>query len=90
MKSLNNAEFVDIRADGIPFETLERAEQIFGSSLVTSRSTTWRGLTESERKRPALELLADHPALMKRPLIVDGDRMFLGWTDDTRQALGVA
>ena len=45
------------------------------------------GLDEAERARPPLELLADHPTLMKRPLIVDGDSMYLGWTKDVQAAL---
>jgi arsenate reductase len=33
-------------------------------------------------------LLADHPTLMKRPLIEDGDTLYLGWGDDVRAELG--
>ena len=67
----------DVRADGAPdFVAFYDA---FGDSLLNTRSTTWRGLSEEERRRPVLDLLAEHPALMKRPVIVDGDRMTLGW-----------
>lgn len=88
MKSLASAEFVDVRADGVPAEVLEAAFARFGQALLNTRSTTWRGLDEAERARPELDLLADHPTLMKRPLIADGDRLFLGWGSDTQAALG--
>lgn len=90
LKSLPGATFVDVRADGVPGAILSQAEATFGAALVNTRSTTWRGLSEAERARPALDLLADHPTLMKRPLIVDGDTMHLGWTAQTRAALGVS
>ena len=46
-------------------------------------------LEKIKKKLPQATLLAEHPALMKRPLIVDGDRMHLGWDAATRDALGV-
>lgn len=91
LKSLPAADFVDVRADGMPADVLETALAQFGAALVNTRSTTWRELPEAERARPSLDLLRDHPTLVKRPLIVDGDgRMHLGWTAETRAALGVA
>ncbi|ANT61114.1 MULTISPECIES: arsenate reductase family protein [unclassified Salipiger] len=87
VKALPQAEFLDVRADGVPTDVLEAAQARFGDKLLNTRSTTWRGLDEAERARPPLELLADHPTLMKRPLIVDGDSMYLGWTKDVQAAL---
>lgn len=89
LKSLPEAEFVDVREQGVPDDVLRAAQARFGDALVNTRSTTWRGLAESERGRDPLELLAQHPALMKRPLIVAGEAMYLGWTAQTRAALGV-
>lgn len=90
MKSFVNAELVDVRKDGITFDILARAHKQFGAALVNTRSTTWRGLDQSERSRPPLELLVDYPALMKRPLIVVDDRLYLGWGDEVKAALGIA
>ncbi|UWR04258.1 arsenate reductase [Ruegeria conchae] len=90
LKSLPNAEFVDVRGQGVPENILSEAYETFGKALLNTRSTTWRGLDEDTRNRPVLELLADHPTLMKRPLIETDGRMYLGWTPETRQALGVA
>ncbi|MEM8579100.1 MAG: ArsC/Spx/MgsR family protein [Pseudomonadota bacterium] len=87
--ALPDAAFVDVRADGVPGAVMARALEVFGTALVNTRSTTWRGLAEAERALPPPEVLAAHPALMKRPLIVDGDAMHLGWGADTRAALGL-
>ena len=90
LKSLPDAQLLDVRSDGIPAEVLSQALAEFGDGLVNTRSTTWRNLDDSERARPQLALLEAHPSLMKRPLIVDGETMYLGWTPNTRAALGVA
>ena len=88
LKQLPDAQLVDVRADGIPAELLQKALDQFDAKLVNTRSTTWRGLSEDERARPPLELLQEHPALMKRPLIdVDGT-LYLGWGKDVQEALG--
>ncbi|SNR56351.1 ArsC/Spx/MgsR family protein [Puniceibacterium sediminis] len=86
-KVLDGAEYVDVRTDGVPQDVLERALRVFGDAVVNTRSTTWRGLDEQERARPALELLREHPTLMKRPLITEGDEMWLGWGKDVQAAL---
>ncbi len=90
LKSLPDVEFFDVRAQRVPVEVLARAHERFGKALLNTRSTTWRGLDDVQRARPVLELLTDHPALMKRPLIENGDELYLGWTPQTRAALGIA
>ncbi|MEO0937322.1 MAG: ArsC/Spx/MgsR family protein [Pseudomonadota bacterium] len=87
IKALPQAEFVDVRADGVPPEVMAAAMAQFGAALVNTRSTTWRSLSEEERGRPFEALLTTHPALMKRPLIVDGAAMHLGWSAQTQAAL---
>ncbi|WP_420011075.1 ArsC/Spx/MgsR family protein [Tateyamaria sp.] len=72
IKALPDATFVDVRAQGVPAGVMARAHAAFGAALVNTRSTTWRGLDAAERAADAAQLLADHPTLMKRPLIVDG------------------
>ena len=89
LKSLDNAELVDVRAQGIPAQVLASAFARFSGSLLNTRSTTWRGLSEAERDAPALDLINAHPALMKRPLIVADGQMYLGWGKDTQSAFGV-
>lgn len=88
-KSLPEAEFVDIRDSPMDPKLLEKAHSQFGEALVNRRSTTWRSLSEDKRAEAPLDLLSRHPVLMKRPLIVDGDRMVLGWTPAAKAELGV-
>ncbi|WP_171098248.1 ArsC/Spx/MgsR family protein [Ruegeria sp. HKCCD7255] len=90
LKSLPNAEFFDVRAEGVPKSVLSQAFETFGKALLNTRSTTWRDLDETQRARPPLELLVDHPTLMKRPLIENEGALFLGWTEETRKGLGIA
>ncbi len=90
LKSLPSADFVDVRAEGVPEPVLKKALDQFGEALLNTRSTTWRGLDQEQRARPVLELLQDHPTLMKRPLIESEGALFLGWTPETRSGLGVS
>lgn len=87
LKELENAEFHDLRADGLPEDVARAAHAQFGADLVNRRSTTWRQLSEADRARDPLALLADHPALMKRPLIDNDGTLHLGWGKETRAAL---
>lgn len=88
-KALPEATFADVRADGLPDDVRDAALRTFGAALLNTRSTTWRGLSEAERAQSPEALLAAHPALMKRPLVVDGDRMVLGWDKAAQAALGL-
>ena len=88
LKVLENAEFVDVRADGVPEDILKRAYDEFGGALVNTRSTTWRGLSDDERAAEPISLLVAHPTLMKRPLIEADGVLYLGWGKDVQAALG--
>lgn len=87
LKALPGADFVDVRADGLPDDIRDRALAAFGDALVNTRSTTWRGLSEAERAQAAETLLAAHPTLMKRPLIEADGTLYLGWGKDVQAAL---
>ncbi|MFD1508369.1 arsenate reductase family protein [Lacimonas salitolerans] len=88
LKSLDGAVLVDIRDTPIGSDLLARAHARFGCDLVNRRSTTWRNLGQDQRDRPDLELLADHPSVMKRPLVETADgRLYLGWTKEVQAAL---
>ena len=86
MKSLQKdgktVDLIDVRADGLSVADIQRFHAVFGEALVNTRSTTWRGLSDEDRARNPLELLAEHPALMKRPVVEDGARLTLGWSAD--------
>lgn len=88
-----SVDFKDVRADGVAPEDLKQWIDAHGvETMVNTRSTTWRGLDDAARAgasspEGALALLQDHPALMKRPVIVDGDASYVGWTKDVQAAL---
>jgi arsenate reductase-like glutaredoxin family protein len=81
------AELIDLREVPMAEGLRARALAVFGEALVNRRSTTWRGLDEAARATAPEKLLAAHPALMKRPLIVAGDAMYLGWDGAAKAAL---
>ena len=92
MKALEAAgksyEFVDIRADA-QLEDLVRGWLAKAGSdvLVNRRSTTWRTLSETEREAAPEALLVANPTLVKRPVIVSGADVFVGWTKQVQAEL---
>lgn len=93
LKALQGAEhdvtYVDVRADGISANDLARFQVAFGADLANTRSATWRDLSEADRARPALDLIAEYPTLMKRPVIEVNNQLFLGWTKDIQTHFNV-
>ena len=74
---------IDVRADGVPAAALKDIAQSAGwDALLNTRSTTWRGLNEDEKsdmnEAKALALMAAHPTLIKRPVII-GAQTTIGW-----------
>lgn len=88
LKALGSAQFVDVRDAGVPDKVLEQALAQFGDKLLNTRSTTWRGLSEADRQGAPLDLIRAHPTLMKRPLIAQGDQLWLGWDKAVQSNLG--
>ena len=90
VRALPDAEFVDVRAEPLGRDRLAALHGQLGAALLNTRSTTWRGLSEAERAADPVDLLATHPALMKRPLIeTDDGTLHLGWAPAVQTALGV-
>ena len=94
-KEIRNAgkdiEFIDIRHNHISRDTIQGWLDQHGEAvLVNRKSTTWRNLSHEDRQTPASTLLQVHPTLIKRPIIVVGDRSFIGWNVDVKSALGIA
>ena len=83
--------FVDIRAEA---DLSDRVPDWLGAvgvkALLNTRSTTWRGLDETQRARVETDpaaLLVENPTLIKRPVIERDDAVTVGWSDDVRKAL---
>lgn len=85
--------FIDLRAERQPAETLKAwATQLGGwDKLINKASTTWRQLPEA-RKSPGSDpewqlLLKEHPALIKRPVLVTDDgTVSVGFSDNAFKA----
>lgn len=86
-KALPDAQLVDVREAGVPEAVMAQAFDQFGDALLNTRSTTWRGLDAQQREGAPLALIAQYPALMKRPLIHANGQLYLGWNAQTQAAL---
>ena len=80
-------EMVDVRVASLERRQIEGFLERFGEALVNRKSTTWRGLSEDDRGRDPLDLLLEHPALMKRPVIESDGKLYLGWGKDVQGVL---
>ena len=77
--------FHDLRADGLEKTALVRwIEHVGWQLLLNTRSTTWRGLPEADRKKlngqGALELMLQHPTLIKRPVLESTQQVLVGFS----------
>ena len=80
---------VDVHADGVPNDLLASWLTMHGADImINKKSTTWRGLDVATRNVDPLTLLKDHPTLMKRPVIVDGANVHVGWGKDVQIKFG--
>ncbi len=90
LKALPGAVLRDVRQEPLGAAEIDGLLAAFPEKALNKASATWRGLSEEERLQAPGDLLAAHPALMKRPVIHAGGEMHLGWTPAVRAALGVA
>jgi arsenate reductase (glutaredoxin) len=83
----HSVTFRDVRVN--PLTTAEVAELVteFGDRLINRQSTTYRSFSDFLRESEAEVQIAAQPTVMKRPVIRDGDKMWLGWDDDVQAAL---
>ena len=75
--------FHDFRIDGLEAGMLhDWMESPFIGKLVNRRSTTWRQLSDEQREfegEALLELLLEHPTLIKRPVFVTSGIVAVGF-----------
>jgi len=84
----HEVRLIDIRAEPLTREMLESFEAAFGAAILNTRSATWRGLSDEDRKGAPVDLILGHPALMKRPVIRAADgTLYLGWGREVQAAL---
>ncbi|MEO0917890.1 MAG: ArsC/Spx/MgsR family protein [Pseudomonadota bacterium] len=83
-KAGKSLTFVDVRETPLSKAQIHRFHDEFGDALVNRKSTTWRGLSEADRSKPAVDLLLQHPTLMKRP-VIEGETLTLGWSPEIQK-----
>ena len=85
-------EFHDYKKSGVSASLLNTWSATLGwEALLNVRGTTWRKLPESDRQdmneAKALQLMAQHPSLIKRPVLDHGGHLLLGFKADDYQHL---
>lgn len=83
--------FSDVREQALSPQQLQSWLQELGLALVNKRSTTWKQLGPGERDNldlsSAVDLLSQHPTLMKRPVLDTGQERHLGFKAEDYQRL---
>jgi arsenate reductase (glutaredoxin) len=79
--------FHDFRSDGLDNELLDRlVAEIGWDRLINRRSNSWRELPDSDRRNldeiKAKRLMLDHPTLIKRPVLEQGNRLAAGFSPE--------
>lgn len=78
----------DIRRDGVPRSVLQEALERLGRDvLLSTRSPSWKALSEAEKSRDLVDLMLEFPMLMKRPLILNKGYISAGWSKEVQADL---
>ena len=80
-------EFTDYKKAGVAAAHLADWSQRAGwETLLNKRGLTWKKLTEVERadvnETKAIELMAQYPSLIKRPVLDTGRQLIIGFTPE--------
>lgn len=79
--------FHDFRSDGVALPWLKQLINVLGlNAVINTRSTTWRNLPLTEQDAinhpdSALQLLQQHPTLIKRPILQLGQKFLIGFSE---------
>ncbi|OTP89468.1 ArsC family reductase [Gilliamella apicola] len=82
-------QFHNYKTDGLTADLLDTFLQLVDwQSLLNTRGTTWRKLDEQVREQinnaqAAKKIMLDNPSILKRPLLIDGKRVLLGFSDES-------
>lgn len=84
--------FVDMRSDDVTRELIAAwAGEIGWEVLLNRRGTTWRGLGDADKadvnEARAIELMAVHRALIKRPVVEHSGAVTIGFTEAVKNQL---
>ena len=82
-----DVSFRDIRATPLSTAEIEAIIHEFGDLAVNKQSTTYRAFNDFLKASEPEAQIAAQPTVMKRPVIQDGGRWYLGWDSATQEAL---
>ena len=85
-------EFVDVREGDMSRADIERFVASAGwQTALNRKGTTWRGLGDAEKtdidNAKACQLIAEHPALLKRPVFDIDGRIIIGFDANAQDQL---
>ena len=85
-----NYQFHDFRVDGLTAEMIQQWFNTVGwEILINRRSTTWRQLDDAQKEnideQSAAMLLLDNPTLIKRPVLDNGAKIVVGFSEVSYQ-----
>ncbi len=87
-------EFHDYKKQGIDIDTLQNwADQVGLEVLLNKKGTTWRKLSPEQQDdilsspQNTLQALRDNTSMIKRPVLVSGDEILVGFDEDSYKEL---
>ena len=84
-----NYQFHNYKTAGLSAELLnDLLKLVDWQSLLNTRGTTWRKLDEALRNQidnqdAAIKVMLANPSILKRPLLIDGKRALLGFSEES-------
>jgi len=75
-------QFIDFRQNPISLQALNKmVESVGWELLINKRSTTYRSLSEDEKSNINYDLILKLPTLIKRPVLIQGDKTMVGFSE---------
>ena len=84
-------QFHDYRSDGLDDALLDYLQTRLGwEAMLNRRSTSWRQLPDDFKtdlnRDKAINLMLQHPTLIKRPILDTGDKIIIGFSAGNYQS----
>jgi arsenate reductase len=75
-------EFIDFRENPLDEVVLQSfIDSVDWAKLINKRSTTYRNLNEAQRANITPAFIIKNPTLIKRPVLVNGDEIRVGFSE---------
>ena len=75
-------QFVDFRQNPISQKVFNKmVESVGWELLINKRSTTYRSLSEEEKRNINYDLVSKLPTLIKRPVLIKGETIVVGFSE---------